>query len=348
MKKNFNNFIRAFAIAFTLLFFTAGVVGAYSANAKSGQVVEKDKLWNINFNKEIKFDDIAKNEIKVIDSKKNRVNVELSLGKDNKSIIVNPPNGGYKVGESYTLVLGKDISSKENKRLNKEITMEFTIKDYDKENIMDKLIVLPNESYDVNEANRMISRLNKIPSPILQKLAENKVKIILSNTNITEVKEYEYLKGVTPRGWEGTGKTWDDVPGAGGKPVVARIGYSDPGEAHGAVNLELHETAHAIDKYVFNDVSSSESYKTMWKQEVKNVFGDNPYFVNYPEEYFAETFAMYYVNEEQNLKLKEKAPLTYEFIKNLENTINGVVSVKADYFFILCNQCYLIKEALML
>lgn len=282
MKKNFNNFIRAFAIAFTLLFFTVGVVGAYVANAKSGQVAEKDKVWNTNFNKEIKFDDIVKNEIN------------------------------------------------------------------DKKNIMDKLIVLPKENYDINEANKMVSRLNKIPLPILQKLEKNNVKIILSNTNITEVKEYEHLKGVTPRGWEGTDKTWDDVPGAGENPVVARIGYSDPGEAHGSINLELHETAHAIDKYAFNDVSSSKSYKAMWKQEVKNVFGDNPYFVNYPEEYFAETFAMYYVNQEQNLKLKEKAPLTYEFIKNLENTINGVASVKTGYFFILCNQCYLIKEELML
>lgn len=39
---------------------------------------------------------------------------------------------------------------------------------------------------------------------------------------------------------------------------------------------------------------------------------------NYPEEYFAETFAMFYVNFEQNQLLKQKAPETYNFIKQLD------------------------------
>jgi|GEM_PF-759561 len=198
------------------------------------------------------------------------------------------------------------------------------------------LIVLPHESYNVNEANRMIGRIERIPSPILQELFKKNIKIILSNTNITAVKEYEYLKGVTPRGWEDTGKTWDDIPGAGGKPVVARIGYSDPGEAHGSVNLELHETAHAIDAYVFNNISSSEEYKAIWSKEVVNLFGNEAYFVNYSEEYFAETFAMFYLNGAENSKLKEKAPLTYEFIKNLEIRLGGVTGNLTSYstFFI--------------
>lgn len=184
--------------------------------------------------------------------------------------------------------------------------------------VMDKLVVFQEESYDKVEANNMISRLEKIPYSMLEELADENIKIILSNTNITEVEEYEHLKGVTPRGWEGTGKTWDDVPGAGGKAVVARIGYSEPSEAHGAINLELHETAHAIDEYVLKDISSSKEFKKLWKQEVSNIFGENPYFVDYPEEYFAETFAMYYLNEKERGVLRDKAPLTYEFISNLE------------------------------
>ncbi|MFU0824190.1 anthrax toxin lethal factor-related metalloendopeptidase [Clostridium sp.] len=206
-----------------------------------------------------------------------------------------------------------------NKNVNKEVTQTSSIESSDKLTVMDKLIVLPEEHYDKLEAEKMIDRLKRIPYPILEELLESDVKIILSNTNITGVHEYTHLKGVTPRGWENTGKTWDDVPGAGGKPVVARIGYSNPGEAHGAVNLELHETAHAIDAYVFDNISSSQSYKSIWNKEVYNLFGNDPYFVNYPEEYFAETFAMYYLDEEQNQILKEKAPLTYEFIKNLQS-----------------------------
>ncbi|KOA19693.1 hypothetical protein CLHOM_17820 [Clostridium homopropionicum DSM 5847] len=199
------------------------------------------------------------------------------------------------------------------------------------------LIILPKENYNIDEVNKMIGRIEKIPSLILKELYKKNVNIILTNTNITEVKEYEYLKGVTPRGWEETGKTWDDVPGAGGKPVVARIGYSDPGEAHGSVNLELHETAHAIDAYVFNNISSSEEYKAIWRKEVVNLFGNEAYFVNYSEEYFAETFAMYYLNEAENSKLKEKAPLTYEFIKNLEMRLSEVTSNLTSYSFFIKN-----------
>lgn len=187
--------------------------------------------------------------------------------------------------------------------------------------VMDKLIIFQEENHDEVEASKMIARLEKIPYPILAKLADKNVNIILSNTNITEVEEYEHLKGVTPRGWEGTGKTWDDVPGAGGKTVVARIGYSEPGEVHSAINLELHETAHAIDAYVFDDIALKKEFKAIWEQEVNSVFGDDPYFVNYPEEYFAETFAMYYLNENEREVLRNKAPLTYEFIKNLEYKI---------------------------
>ncbi|MGE1164464.1 anthrax toxin lethal factor-related metalloendopeptidase [Peribacillus simplex] len=42
------------------------------------------------------------------------------------------------------------------------------------------------------------------------------------------------------------------------------------------------------------------------------------YFSNYPEEYFAETFAMFYVKNEQNQLLRQKAPETYNFIKQLD------------------------------
>jgi DNA-binding ferritin-like protein (Dps family) len=208
----------------------------------------------------------------------------------------------------------KEIDNIDNNRTKTVISNDVST-------IIDKLIVFQEEAYNETEANKMISRLEKIPYPILEKLVEEDIEIILSNTNITDVKEYKHLKGVTPKGWEDTGRTWDDVPGAGGKPVVARIGYSEPSEAHGAINLELHETAHAIDAYVFVDISTTKEFKDIWKQEVNSVFGDNPYFVNYPEEYFAETFAMYYLNDNEKEVLKGKAPLTYNFITNLEYEI---------------------------
>lgn len=349
MKGKSKIFNKIFALIFMILIFAFGNIGVEAANIKNGQTVDKDKTWIIHFNKEIELDQAIEKEIKVLDLEGKEINPIVELGEDKRSIKVKAPINGYKLNGRYTLVIGGNISSRQNEYLNKEVMMNFNIKSYDKETIMDKLVVLPNKAYNKEEAEEMINRLSNIPYPILEELLKYDIKIILSNANITEVREYAYLKGVTPRGWEGTGRTWDDVPGAGGKPVVARIGYSNPGEAHGSINLELHETAHAIDAYVFNNVSASEGYKAMWNKEVKRVFGNDPYFVNYPEEYFAETFAMYYLSAEQNKILEEKAPLTYKFIKNLESEIEGVVSYNANYslFLLLINRNILWRNFLV-
>src|SRR5699024_7062456 len=75
------------------------------------------------------------------------------------------------------------------------------------------------------------------------------VSIILMDMPLTELPEFDYLSGKVPRGWEKTNSTWDEVPGAGGHTTAARIGYSDPGNGHSTINLELHEYGHAVDSY---------------------------------------------------------------------------------------------------
>ncbi|MFT4141734.1 MAG: hypothetical protein QM671_22590 [Bacillus sp. (in: firmicutes)] len=103
----------------------------------------------------------------------------------------------------------------------------------------------------------MIQRISNIDSKTLYALYHKNIRIKLINFLITYLPEYSYLRGQIPRGWKGTGYTWDSVPGIGGNPVVARIGYSNYGNMHTSINLELHETAHAIDRYVFQNISYS-------------------------------------------------------------------------------------------
>jgi hypothetical protein len=157
---------------------------------------------------------------------------------------------------------------------------------------LNNLIVLPAEAYDQEEADLMIERLLVIPDDVLETLVYHGVKIILVNGSITDVPEYADLKGVTPRGWEGTGKTWDDIPGTGGNPTVVRIGYSEMGMGHGSYNLELHETFHAIDDYVFDSVSQTQAFLEIFYKEAGQLFDDG-YGDTYPEEYFAEAACMY-------------------------------------------------------
>ena len=182
--------------------------------------------------------------------------------------------------------------------------------------VIDELITIVTKGeYDRTEAMKMVDRIRSIHTNLYQELINHGIVIKLVNFPITELEEFAYLKGEVPRGWEGTGQTWDDVPGAGGQTSVARIGYSEMGNGHGSHNLELHEIAHPIDGIVLNDISESEEFLAIHAEEQAN-FLNNNYF-EYPSEYFADAFAFYFLNDESRNLLKVRAPKTYEFIKNL-------------------------------
>ncbi|WP_246054020.1 anthrax toxin lethal factor-related metalloendopeptidase [Paenibacillus anaericanus] len=184
---------------------------------------------------------------------------------------------------------------------------------------LDQLVVLPSGDYNTKEAKAMIERISKIPAPILKTLSDKGVKIILTSDIITKVPELSYLQGVTPRGWEGTGLTWDDVPGVSEKVVVARIGYSKKGQGHNSFNLEIHETLHAVDRFVFNGVSDSEDFKGIFNKEASVNYNQDGYVSVYPAEYFAETASLYLYNDTTREELKKSTPLTYEFMDKLFN-----------------------------
>ncbi|WP_434121312.1 anthrax toxin lethal factor-related metalloendopeptidase [Salinicoccus roseus] len=192
-------------------------------------------------------------------------------------------------------------------------------------------------NYDANEAQAMINRLARVDERILAHTNRAGVRIILMDQPLTELPEFEYLSGVTPRGWEGTGRTWDDVPGAGGYTTAARIGYSNPGNSHSTINLELHEYGHAVDSYAAGfTVSESQAFRDIMAQEKDNLFRDHqvPGYFNTPGEYFAETFAMYYLGGNAGARLAERAPQTYQFMETFHNrlvTVQGVTGNTVEF-----------------
>lgn len=179
-------------------------------------------------------------------------------------------------------------------------------------------IILPEGPFDEAEVMSIISRLDQLPVSLLKKIRENKIKLTLLNGKITDHPSAKSLTGKIPRGYENKKLTWDDLPGVGGtKDVLVKIGFSEKGSGHGSVNLELHELAHSIDRYVYNEIHKRKDYIAIWEAERGGLFPYYPYFLNYPEEYFAETFAMFYLNIETNEYLKTFAPLSYAFIEGL-------------------------------
>ncbi|MBY0122705.1 anthrax toxin lethal factor-related metalloendopeptidase [Bacillus sp. S/N-304-OC-R1] len=184
-------------------------------------------------------------------------------------------------------------------------------------NPIDDIIILPAEPFDEVQAAGIINRIDHLPHSLLEKIDSNDIKIKLFTGKLTDNPSAHYLTGIIPRGYKSK-TTWDNVPGIGGsKTVLVKIGYSEKGKGHGSVNLELHELAHSIDKYVYNGIRYNQQFLSDWKIECPKLFPNQDYFLNYPEEYFAETFAMFYLNNETNTLLKKNAPATFNFIKKL-------------------------------
>jgi hypothetical protein len=96
-------------------------------NYPSKSNVPSDKTWTIKCNGELDLSINLGNYVSVTDSQDNVVSVVATLGSDGKSIIVNPPQGGYNPGETYTLNIAKGLVSKNAKIMNKSYKMQFTV-----------------------------------------------------------------------------------------------------------------------------------------------------------------------------------------------------------------------------
>ncbi|RSD26286.1 anthrax toxin lethal factor-related metalloendopeptidase [Mesobacillus subterraneus] len=180
------------------------------------------------------------------------------------------------------------------------------------------LVVLPEKDFDQAEAAMIINRLTVLPETMLRKAVNSNIKVKLFEGSLTDNPTASHLKGVVPRGYTSK-KTWDQVPGIGGsRTVLVKIGSSEKGKGHGSVNLELHEFAHSLDRHVYGGIRQEERFLEIWKRESRLLFPGRAYFLDYPEEYFAESFAMFHIGGMPSKLLKEAAPQTYQYIEALE------------------------------
>lgn len=182
---------------------------------------------------------------------------------------------------------------------------------------LQELVFLPKTIFDQKEAAAIINRIGSLPETLLNKINKQGIILKLFTGKLTDNRTASYLTGQIPRGYQ-TQTTWDEVPGIGGSQVVlVKIGHSEKGKGHGSVNLEIHELAHSIDKLVYQNVSQSLEFKLVWEQERGIIYPGNSYFILHPEEYFAETFAMFHLNNDTKDLLRKKAPKTFEFLNQL-------------------------------
>lgn len=194
-------------------------------------------------------------------------------------------------------------------------TETTTLQNY---HLLREIILLPEGDFNENQAIQMIQRINNVDTSILKTLVEKGIHIKLFTGNLTDEPTMANLEGKRPRGYSKNGRTWGDVPGIGGsKLVLAKIGCSEKGKGHGSINLELHELGHTVDYYVYHSIRNDKNFLKTWQREVESLFPQQTYFIKYPEEYFAETFAYYYLSDETRSLLKSYAPHTYSIMQQL-------------------------------
>ncbi|MFT5872235.1 MAG: hypothetical protein ACI8WT_001165 [Clostridium sp.] len=117
----------AFVLLLTFYILLLSSHNSYAFESINDEIVGSNKVWNINFNKELKFDDALQKSITVVDNAGTSVTTELKLGQDLKSIIIKPPVKGYNLGQQYSLKIDTDIYSVDNKKLQEPIQMNFKI-----------------------------------------------------------------------------------------------------------------------------------------------------------------------------------------------------------------------------
>lgn len=200
------------------------------------------------------------------------------------------------------------------------------------DNLLNMIEVRSDDGW-TNEVYQMVANLDRVDARILRHANASGVRIILMDVPLTNLPEFEYLSGGVPSGWSETGLTWDEVPGAGGIITAARIGYSQPGNGHSVVNLELHEFGHAVDDFTAGfKISNSDEFQQIHSRENYALFYDHvvPEYFNMVNEYFAEAFAMYYYNDSTRSKLQARAPETHQFIATLANRLVSVDQVTGN------------------
>ncbi|AMX83553.1 toxin [Geobacillus subterraneus] len=184
--------------------------------------------------------------------------------------------------------------------------------------VLSRIVIVPEADFSPEEANETIRTLARIDRGILERAANHHIYIQLLTGPITDEPAARHLRGKTPRGYAPGSKTWDEVPGLGGSHLVlVRLGHSEKGKGHGSVNLELHEFAHSLDHIVFERIHETDEFQAIWREEAPRLFPGESYFLTYPEEYFAESFAYYYASDETRETLRTAAPDTYAFIRRL-------------------------------
>ncbi|MET0295148.1 MAG: hypothetical protein ABW042_09040, partial [Phenylobacterium sp.] len=119
-----------------------------------------------------------------------------------------------------------------------------------------RLMVVTGGGGTGEDLEAVAAEVARLPPFVLSRFEARKLRVVACRGSVTDFEAD--LRGKTPRGWEGLGRTWDDVPGAylpDRKRVViatieqggARVVPSKASGLHGSASLAVHECLHGYD-----------------------------------------------------------------------------------------------------
>jgi Pro-Pro endopeptidase len=165
------------------------------------------------------------------------------------------------------------------------------------------------------EKIRHLNELNRLPTPMLDVFRTFSLPIHLTAGAVTNFRQFRSLRGQTPRGWEGTGQTWDVVPGTGNATGVY---LGDSAKPNGTASLAIHEGTHAIDLRL-RLTENSRSLQRLYRRELARPLlagGLESYRRSHIEEFLAVAVDQYYCSANTRRLLKGMHPEMATYVEN--------------------------------
>ncbi|PGP14496.1 hypothetical protein COA01_29470 [Bacillus cereus] len=114
--------------------------------------------WELKFPKELDTKTVSKSNVYVRDEDKNEVKVKSEVSQDGKTLLISPPEGGYKEGTRYTIYVEEGLQYKDGKRDEQASKMPFvtTRKDNEKIEFKKNLVQLKADAIKSQQGNQIV------------------------------------------------------------------------------------------------------------------------------------------------------------------------------------------------
>jgi hypothetical protein len=178
-------------------------------------------------------------------------------------------------------------------------------------NYANKMVIPTLDDFNNPVVDLIKDGLTVVPPRYLKGIYDKQLYIRTVKGPITSIPEFRVIKELADNK-----AYYEELGGAflGGFIIIRAD--SKYGEA-----VEVHEVGHAVDHILFKSISNSKEFIDLYNSEGKILFDQeaHKYFLQNTSEFFAEVFRTYYYSSRTRKFLKDRAPKTYKFMKELEH-----------------------------